>query len=384
MTPFRIQVPDPELKDLYRRLRSTRYPDQLDGAGWDYGMSLDVLRRFVDHWSEHYDWRRREDYYNEYPQFLASGAGEQVHFFHLRSEHAGAIPIVLLHGYMGSVAEFRSMMGPLVDPVQFGGRAEDAFHVVVPSLPGHCFSGPTRQRGFDMHRCADAIAEVMEKLGYEKYLVQGGDWGALIARRIAEVYADRLMGVHFNMLFAQPVPGEVPDMSAVTEAEQNRMSAAIERIADGTGYMSILSTRPQTVSVAHNDSPAGLAAWFLEKYQAWCDLERDDLESVFSLDQLIDNIMFYWMTGTTNSSARLYFESTRRGTSALDPWSGFVKVPTGHAVYPRELLQTPRAWAEKHYNIIYWSEVSRGGHFAPFEQSELFCEDLRRFARLLR
>ena len=384
MTPFRIHVPDSDLEDLQRRLLSTRYPDQLEGAGWDYGMNLDVLRRFIDHWSANYDWRGREDHYNHYPQFLGSGAGEQVHFYHVRSEYPQAVPLVLLHGYMGSVAEFREMIGPLVDPPRFGGDAGDAFHVVVPSLPGHCFSGPTRQRNFDMHRCADALAEVMANLGYEKYLVQGGDWGALIARRIAEVYADRLLGVHFNMIFAQPAPGEIPDMAAITEAEQARMSAAIERIADGTGYMSILSTRPQTISIAHNDSPAGMAAWFLEKYQAWCDLENDDLESVFSLDQLIDNVMFYWITGTTNSSARLYFESTRKGTSALDPWSAFVKVPTGHAVYPRELLQTPRAWAEKHYNIIYWSEMPRGGHFAPFEQSEPFCDDLRRFARLVR
>jgi pimeloyl-ACP methyl ester carboxylesterase len=384
MKKFQIDVPQADLDDLHLRLSMTRFPDELDGSNWEYGMDLATLRRFVDYWKDEYDWRERERHYNQYDQFVTTAAGESVHFYHVRSPEKDAIPMVLLHGYMGSVAEFIDMIGPLSDPVAHGGDAADAFHVVVPSLPGHGWSGPTKHKGVDMHQCADAIADVMQQLGYDKYIVQGGDWGALITRRIGEAYADRLIALHFNMLFAYPAPGVEPDMSQVTPDEQKRMADAMTRIAGGTGYMSMLTTKPQTLAMAHNDSPAGMAAWLLEKYQQWCDLDDGDLLSVFSMDQLLDNIMFYWITGTTNSSGRLYYESTLTGSSSVDPWTGRIEVPTGHAVYPCELLQTPRAWAEKHYNIVYWSEQPKGGHFAPFEQPVGFTEDLREFARLFR
>ena len=384
MEEFRVHLSDDLLVDLNRRLTETRYPEQIAGSGFDYGMDLSALRSLVDYWRDDYDWRAREERFNRYPQYKTTASGEGLHFYHVPSAHPGALPIVLLHGYMGSVVEFLEMIGPLSDPPAHGGDARDAFHVVVPSLPGHGFSGPIEQRGFDMHRCADAIAELMEQLGYSRYIVQGGDWGALVTRRMGEAYADRLIAVHFNMLFAQPPPGESPDMSGVTEEEQARMASALARVAGGTGYMSILSTKPQTISMAHNDSPAGMAAWLLEKYQDWCDLDEADLGSVFTQDQLIDNVMFYWATAATNSSARLYYESARKGTSALDPWEGHVRVPTGHAVYPCELLQTPRCWADERYNIVHWSVQSRGGHFAPFEQPGLFTQDLREFGRLFR
>ena len=294
----------------------------------------------------------------------------------------------MIHGYMGSVVEFREMMGPLSDPAAHGGDPADAFHIVVPSLPGYGFSGPTANPGVDMHRCAEAIAGVMEQLGYERYIVQGGDWGALVTRRMAEAYGDRLIAAHFNMLFAQPTAEEAADqakmMEGVTEAEQAAMARSLEVITGGTGYMAMLSTKPQTLAMAHNDSPAGLAAWFIEKYQHWCDLDDGDLESVFTKDQLLDNVMLYWITGTAASSGRLYLESARAGTSAVDAWAGQVTVPTGHAVYPRELLQTPRAWAERRYNIVHWAVQPKGGHFAPFEQPELFTDDLRAFGRLFR
>ncbi len=384
MKPFRIDVPDKVIGDLRERLSRTRYPDQIRGSGWDYGVDLSVLQSFVDYWRDEYDWRARERHYNRYDQFTTTAGGESIHGYHVRSAESDALPIVLLHGYMGSVVEFVDMIGPLTDPVSHASARGDAFHVVVPALPGYGFSGPTHQRGCDVNRCADVIAELMSELGYERYIVQGGDWGALITRRIAEAHTDRLIAVHFNMLFANPLPGEEPDMKDVSEDELRRMTAAAQRIAGGTGYMSILSTKPQTLSAAHSDSPAGFAGWLLEKYQAWCDLEDDDLESVFTKDQLLDNIMFYWVTDTIHSSGRLYYESALAGTSALDPWAGRVDVPTGHAVYPRELLQTPRSWAEKRYNIVHWSEQPRGGHFAPFEQPELFAADLREFGRLFR
>ncbi|WP_420638408.1 epoxide hydrolase family protein [Candidatus Poriferisocius sp.] len=385
--PFLIDIPQADLDDLHRRLANTRWPDAVR-PGWADGADVAYLRELVEYWADGYDWRAREAYLNAHPQYTTSAAGERVHFYHVRSPEPAALPLVLIHGYMGSVVEFREMMGPLSDPAAHGGDPADAFHVVVPSLPGYGLSGPTVNEGVDMHRCADAIAEVMEQLGYARYIVQGGDWGALVTRRMAEAYPDRLIAAHFNMLFAQPTPEEAADpsrlMEGVTEAEQAAMARSLEVIAGGTGYMAMLSTKPQTLAMAHNDSPTGLAAWLIEKYQHWCDLEDGDLESVFTNDQLLDNVMLYWVTATAASSGRLYLESTRSGTSAVDSWAGRVEVPTGHAVYPRELLQTPRAWAERRYNIVYWSVQARGGHFAPFEQPALFTDDLRAFGRLFR
>ena len=365
----------------------TRWPDTVR-PGWADGASVAYMQDLCRHWADGYDWRARETYLNAFPQFTATAAGERVHFYHVRSPATDALPMVMIHGYMGSVVEFREMMGPLSDPAAHGGDPADAFHLVVPSLPGYGFSGPTANPGVDVHRCAEAIAGVMEQLGYERYIVQGGDWGALVTRRMAEAFGDRLIAAHFNMLFAQPTAEEAAEqaemMEGVTEAEQAAMARSLEVIADGTGYMAMLSTKPQTLAVAHNDSPAGLAAWFMEKYQHWCDLENGDLESVFTKDQLLDNVMLYWITATAASSGRLYLESARTGTSALDSWAGRVEVPTGHAVYPRELLQTPRVWAERRYNIVHWAVHPKGGHFAPFEQPELFTDDLRAFGRLFR
>ena len=385
--PFAIDIPQADLDDLRRRLAMTRWPDTVR-PGWEDGASVAYMQELCQYWADGYDWRAREAYLNAFPQFTVTAAGEQVHFYHVRSLEPDAIPMVLIHGYMGSVVEFREMMGPLSDPAAHGGDPADAFHIVVPSLPGYGFSGPTANLGVDMHRCADAIAGVMEQLGYDRYIVQGGDWGALVTRRMAEAYADRLIAAHFNMLFAQPTAEESADlakmMEGVTEAEQAAIGRSLEVITGGTGYMAMLSTRPQTLAVAHNDSPAGLAAWFIEKYQHWCDLDDGELESVFTKDQLLDNVMLYWITGTAASSGRLYLESARTGTSALDSWAGQITVPTGHAAYPRELLQTPRVWAERRYNIVHWSVQPKGGHFAPFEQPELFTDDLRVFGRLFR
>lgn len=383
MQAFRIDVPDADLDDLRRRLAGARYPDQI-GEPWALGTDRKVLEELVAYWRDEYDWRTREAYFNGFDQFSTIAAGEQVHGFHVRSPHAEAIPLVLVHGWPGSVVEFVDMIGPLTDPVAHGGDAADAFHVVVPSLPGYGFSGPTRSLGVDANRCADAVAEVMAQLGYERYIAQGGDWGAIVVRRMGEVYADRLIGVHFNMLFAMPGPDEADAMDGVTEEDLARFAAAAERIAGGTGYMDIQGTKPHTLGPAQADSPVGLAAWILEKFHAWCDLDDGDLESVFTKDQLLDNIMFYWLTNTATSAARLYCESLRAGTSAVSPWAGQVDVATGHAVYPAELLQTPRAWADRRYHIVHWSEQERGGHFAPYERPDAFVADVRSFARVLR
>lgn len=376
--PFTIDVPDAVLDDLRRRLDSTRWPDQAPGEAWSLGIPVDVVREAVDRWRTGYDWRAREARMNEWPNFVTEAAGERVHFIHVRSPHADATPIVLTHGWPGSFVEFLDVLGPLTDPTAHGGRAEDAFHVVVPSMPGYGFSGPTVQPGFHVDRVADAVAEVMAQLGYDRYIAQGGDWGAIVTRRLGEAYPDRLLGVHVNMLFAFPGPDD-DAMAGVTDAEKARMGAAGARIADGTGYMSIQSTRPQTLAYGLTDSPAGLAAWILEKFHAWSDLEPGGLDATFGWDRLLDNLTVYWVTNTAGSAARLYAESTRAGNGAAQAWTGRVDVPTGHAVYPYELLQTPRAWADRRYRIVHWTEQERGGHFAAFERPDAFVADLRAY-----
>ena len=313
---------------------------------------------------------------NAWPNFVTTAAGERVHFIHARSPHVDATPIVLTHGWPGSFVEFLDVIGPLTDPTAHGGRAEDAFHVVVPSMPGYGFSGPTTQPAFHVDRVADAIAEVMDQLGYDRYIAQGGDWGAIVTRRLGEAYADRLLGVHVNMLFAFPGPDE-DAMAGVTEAELARMTASGARIADGTGYMAIQGTKPQTLAYGLTDSPAGLAAWILEKFQAWSDLEPGGLAATYGWDRLLDNLSVYWFTNTAGSAARLYAESSRAGNGAAQAWAGRVDVPTGHALYPYELMQTPRAWADRRYDIVHWAEQDRGGHFAAFERPDAFVADLR-------
>ena len=383
MREFTIAVPDADLDDLRRRLDHVRWPDQAPGEPWSFGIPVTEVQAAVAHWREVYDWRAREAAMNRWPQFLAEAEGEQVHLIHARSPHAEATPLLLTHGWPGSFVEFLDVIDPLTDPVAHGGRAEDAFHVVVPSMPGYAFSGPTRTAGFDVTRVADALADVMTQLGYARFVAQGGDWGAIVTRHLATAHAERLIGAHFNMLFSFPGADVADPMEGVTEVEQGRLGAAAQRIAGGTGYMAIQSTRPQTLAFGLTDSPAGLAAWILEKFHAWSDLDEGGIGATFGWDRVLDNVMVYWLTNTAGSAARLYAESSRAGTAATDPWDGRVTVPTGHAVYPYELLQTPRAWADRRYPIAHWSEQPRGGHFAAFERPAAFVDDLRAFKRAL-
>lgn len=384
MEPFSIHVPDDVLADLDRRLAATRWPDQAPGAEWTFGIPVTEVQAAVEHWRNRYDWRAREAAMNRWPQFVTEIEGERVHFLHVRSPHEGARPMLLTHGWPGSFVEFLDVIAPLTDPVAHGGSADDAFHVVVPSIPGYAFSGPTRTEGVDVNRVADALARVMTEVGYDRFIAVGGDWGAVITRAMAQRHADRLIGAHFTMLFAFPTADDPDPMGGVTEADQARFGAAAVRIADGTGYMAIQSTKPQTLSYGLTDSPAALAAWILEKFHGWSDLDEGGLVEAYGWDRLIDNLMVYWVTNTAGSAARLYAESARAKTSATDQWEGRVTVPTGHAVYPRELLQTPQAWGDKRYDIVHWSEQPRGGHFAAFERPELFVADLREFGRVVR
>lgn len=383
MQPFTIAVPDDVIADLHRRLDHTRWPDQAPGDPWSFGIPVTEVQAAVEHWRHRYDWRAREAAMNAWPQFLTEAEGETVHFLHARSPHDDATPLLLTHGWPGSFVEFLDVIGPLTDPEAHGGSAADAFHVVVPSMPGYGFSGPTRTVGLDSRRVAAALADVMSQLGYERFVAQGGDWGAVVTRWLGIDHPDRLVGLHVNMLFAFPAKDDPDPMAGVTDDDLARFAAAGERIADGTGYMAIQSTRPQTLAYGLTDSPAGLAAWILEKFHAWSDLDAGGMAATYGWDRLLDNLMAYWVTDTAGSAARLYAESARGGSSPMDPVPGRVQVPSGHTVYPRELLQTPRAWADKAYDVVYWSVQPRGGHFAAFERPGPFVDELRAFHRVL-
>jgi microsomal epoxide hydrolase len=371
MEPYPIAVAESQLDDLRRRLTEARWPAEIDGAGWDYGTDQAFLRSVVDRWVNGYDWRRVEDEINGLGSSLTTAAGQRVHLLHVRSADADAIPLMLTHGWPGSIVEFLDAIPALAQ----------RFHVVVVSMPGYGFSGPTTERGVDIAKVAAAVADVMAQLGYDRYVAQGGDWGALVTRHLGEHYAPNVVAIHTNMLFAMP-PEDAPDpMAGVTEDEIARIVASAAKVADGTAYLEIQSTRPHSLGFGLDDSPLGLAGWILEKFNAWCDT-RDGMP--ISTDRLIDNLMLYWLTGTATSAARLYYESARSGLGPLSKWDGRVDVPTGYAVYPGELLQTPRVWAEKRYNLVHHTVQDRGGHFAAFEQPALFAADLAAYGDVLR
>lgn len=368
--PYVIDVPDSELDDLRHRLARTRWPAEIADAHWDYGTDQVFLRDVIEHWLHRYDWRRTEAEINAVGSFITEAAGQRVHFLHAKSEHPHAIPLVVTHGWPGSIVEFLDAL-PLL---------RRRFHVVVVSMPGYGFSGPTRQRGVDVARVAAAVAEVMAQLGYERYVAQGGDWGALVTRYLGEHYPPHVAAIHTNMLFAPPDQNDPKLLADISESELAAIAASMERTTDGTAYLELQSTRPHSLGFGLDDSPVGLAGWILEKFHAWCDITAG---MPISTDRLIDNLMMYWLTGTATSAARLYCESRRAGTGALDEWTGRVDVPTGYAVYPGELLQTPRAWAAARYNLVHYAVQDRGGHFAAFEQPALFAADLTQFADTL-
>jgi epoxide hydrolase len=378
-TPFRIEVPDAVLDDLRARLGKTRYSVPVDGAGWDYGMDRAYLEELCGYWAGDYDWRRHETALNAYEQFTTEIDGERVHFLHVRSPVEGALPLLVTHGWPGSVAEFLKVLGPLTDPAAHGGDTADAFHVVAPSLPGYAFSGPTRQPGWDSRRVAAAWAALMAGLGYDHYGAQGGDWGALVSTQLALVDPTHCAGLHLNMVVAGPPPGD--DMSGLTEAEALGLADMANYMEHESGYAKIQQTRPQTVGYGLDDSPAGLAAWIVEKFWAWSDC-NGDIEHSFTKDELLTNVMLYWVTRTAASSARLYYETTKTGR--FGPGSERVEVPTGCAVFPRELFRPPRSWAEHSFNVVHWTEMPRGGHFAAMEEPELLIDDVRAFFRELR
>lgn len=374
--PFRIDISKAQLDDLRDRLTRTRWPDELPDAGWDYGAPLAYVRELAERWRTGYDWRAHEAELNAYPQFTTTVDGANVHFLHVRSPEPDAVPLVLTHGWPGSVVEFLDVIGPLTDPRAHGGDPADAFHVVVPSMPGYGFSGRTRDRGWNVNRIASAWAELMTRLGYERFGAQGGDWGAGISRELGLVVPERMIGVHVNMLFTA-VPDE-PD-PPLTDDERARLERRDRYRTGGLGYGAIQSTRPQTLAYALTDSPVGQLAWIAEKFAEWTD--SPEPAGGVDRDRLLTNVSVYWFTATAGSSARLYYEAARSGQWGRPARS---TAPTGVAVFPKEIAPAIRRFAEPDNNIVHWSEFDRGGHFAAMEAPELLVGDVRAFFRGLR
>jgi epoxide hydrolase len=372
--PFRIAIPQADLDDLRTRLAHTRWPDQLPGVGWDYGIPLEVVQQLAEYWRTGYDWRVQEQRLNAFGQFTTAIDGQNIHFLHVRSAEPGALPLIMTHGWPGSIVEFADVIGPLTEPSAHGGDTADAFHLVVPSLPGFGLSGPTQDLGWDVRRIARAWDELMRRLGYQRYGAQGGDWGSSISRELGLIVPEKVIGVHLNMLFPQ-VRDEPADL---TDREKARLEALRRFVSAGSGYYAIQSTRPQTLAYGLTDSPAGQLAWIAEKFNEWTD---GGLPGAVGRDQLLTNVMLYWLTGTAGSSARLYYEAARARSWSPPATS---TVPTGVAVFPREIAPPIRRFAELSNNIVHWSEFDRGGHFAAMEEPDLFVADVRDFFRLFR
>lgn len=379
--PYTVRVDEAVLQDLKRRLDRTRAPQALPGTEWALGVSQDYMNELLAYWRTTYDWRAQERALNRFDHFVTRVDGIDLHFIHQRSKHPNALPLVLTHGWPGTIAEFLEVIGPLTDPTAHGGKAEDAFHVVCPSLPGYGFSGKPAERGWNVARMADAILTVMDRLGYERFGAQGGDWGRSITEQIGR--DPRVVGIHLQFPPGSPPQGSDPK-DGITPEEFERWQRRRAELADHYAYGAIQGTRPLTLGYGLNDSPAGLAAWIVDKFWAWSD-HGGNLDSKFSKDRLLTNIMIYWVTETMPSSVRLYFESSHpipTKASARAPRKD--RVPVGVALFPKEIHIPARKWVEKSYNLVHWTEMPRGGHFAAMEEPQLFVEDVRKFFRGLR
>jgi epoxide hydrolase len=382
VTSFRIEIPEADLRDLRDRLGRTRWPEREPVEDWSQGVPLAYLRDLCRYWAEEYDWRATEARLNSLPQFRTVIDGLGIQFAHMRSPHPDALPLVMTHGWPGSIVEFLKVIGPLTDPAAHGGDASDAFDVVCPSLPGFGFSDKPTRPGWGIERIAGAWIELMVRLGYERYGAQGSDWGTSISALVGQRDPGHVVGIHLTPPLAPPDPATFDDL---TERERAALSSLEHAAEWESGYSREQATRPQTIGYALVDSPAALAAWIVEKFWSWTDCDGHP-ENVLTRDELLDNLMLYWLPRTGASSARLYWESIRQ----VDAWisgtaTDTITIPTGCSIFPRELQRPSRRWAEKRFlDIRYWNEPERGGHFAAFEQPEIFVEEVRAFFRLLR
>jgi pimeloyl-ACP methyl ester carboxylesterase len=374
ITPFAIEVPDAELEDLRTRLRRTRWPEPATVDDWSQGVPLAYVQDLCRYWAEGYDWPARQARLNAFPQYRTPIDGVGIHFLHVPSPHLGALPLVLTHGWPGSVVEFVEVIGPLTDPPAHGGDAADAFHVVVPSLPGYGFSDKPAGTGWSVVRTATAWAALMARLGYDRYGAQGGDWGSMVTTSLAAQDPEHVAGIHLNMVIGFPGP----DDGELTEAEQAALATVNDYMQHDSGYSKQQSTRPQTIGYSLVDSPAGQCAWILEKFWSWTDTGGDPVAQL-GADRILDNIMLYWLPATGASSARMYWESFNH------PPLGPVAVPMGASVFPKEIFRSSRRWAARRFSDIrFWNEPAQGGHFAAFEQPAEFVDDVRAFFRTVR
>lgn len=381
--PYKLAIPDAALADLEQRLRQTRWPGEFDDPAWTFGANLPYLRELVAYWRDEFDWRSAEATINRFDNFRLSLDGLDLHFIHQRSPHASAAPLLMTHGWPGSVVEFLEVIPRLTRPELFGGSPDEAFHIVCPSLPGFGLSAAPSAPGMHPGVIADRHNRLMLALGYERYLAQGGDWGSPITQLTATRAPENCRAIHVNLLTPSP-PRDVADpLALVRDHEKAWLAGNMHHNALGAGYFALQSTRPQTPAFALADSPVGLCAWIAEKFHYWCDCEQDgvrDIRNAVPWDALLTNVSLYWFSNSIASSMRLYKEfalALERGELAL---GGRLPVPMGITVYPHEIFKSPRAWAERRGKIIHWAEPSRGGHFAAMEQPQAFAEDLRRFA----
>jgi epoxide hydrolase len=374
---FRLEVPESDLADLRQRLHRTRWPEAATVGGWVQGVPLDYAQELCAYWADRYDWRQLEAELNKLPQYrtVLDGGGDdgvEVHLLHVRSRHAGALPLLLTHGWPGSIVEFLGVVDALTDPPD----PRDAFHVVIPSLPGYGWSGKPSQAGWGVERIAVAWAQLMDRLGYPRYGAQGGDWGAMVTAALGTAAPEFLAGIHLTMPMA-PRPEGSSDAD-LPEHEQQALKDRRRFSKSGAGYSAEQSTRPQTLGYGLVDSPTAMATWIVEKFWDWTDCAGHP-ENVVRRDTLLDNIMFHWLPATGASSARLYWESYRR--RRMDP----VEVPTGVTQFPKELIRLPRSWIEQRFtDLRHWSLPETGGHFASLEQPDVFVDELRTFFRLVR
>jgi pimeloyl-ACP methyl ester carboxylesterase len=373
--PFTLDTPREALEDLNRRLDQTRWPEPETVSDWSQGSPLGRVRALCDHWRHHYDWRIAEARLNALGQFKTEIDGLNIHFLHVRSPNPNALPLILTHGWPGSVMEFMKVTGPLTDPAAHGGDPNDAFHVVAPSLPGYGFSDKPQATGWGVPRIAGAWIELMRRLGYARWVAQGGDWGSAVTTVIGVIRPPACAGIHVNMPLIGPDAEDLKDMTDMEKAAVASLSYYQEK---DSGYSKQQSTRPQSLGYGLVDSPAGQAAWIYEKMWAWTD-NQGSPEDVLTRDEILDNIMMYWLPATGASSARLYWESFGSIGSVK------LELPVGVSIFPKEIFRASRRWGEKHMsNIIHWNELPKGGHFAAWEQPELYLNEVRTCFRHLR
>ena len=376
--PFTINVPDEVLADLKDRLGRVRWPDEVPGAGWAYGTDLAYIQQLVAYWRDTYDWRANEARLNAFQQFTVPIADIDLHVIHQPGVGPNPLPLLISHGWPGSIVEFTKLIPMLTDPARFGGDPADAFTVVAPSLPGYGFSFTPNQPRFSAPRIAEVFAEVMTRvLGYERFAAHGGDWGSFITARLGHAFPQHLFGIHLTML---PIRRDLPRPAQPTDEEARYLEELAEFMREESAYQMIQGTRPQTLAYGLTDSPAGLAAWIVEKFRTWSDCDGD-VESVFTRDEILTNVMLYWVTGAIGSSFWPYYARLHEGWPIPDQR---IETPTAYLAFPREIYRPPRSLAEPHFNIQRWTPAARGGHFAGLEQPETLAHDLREFFRPFR